>query len=96
MNEDLREQMTAELDRILAYWMQYVPRQGDDTSFYGAVDNHNNPVRDAPQGLVMYARILWAFSEAHSLVDPTWIAMADRSYGYLLSHFQDKEYGGLL
>ncbi|HTL10438.1 MAG TPA: AGE family epimerase/isomerase [Chitinophagaceae bacterium] len=90
-----KQELTAELDNILHYWMTHAP----DTlngGFYGSIDRFDLPDAGAPKGLVLHARILWTFSAAfsHSL-DQDYLPMAARAYDYLRTHFTDTVYGGL-
>ena len=89
-----RDEVTRELQSILEYWMLNTPdeRRG---GFIGRVDEHNRRDEEAPRGLVLNARILWAFSAAWRTTGQ-WIyrPVATRAYEYLLAFFFDKEYGG--
>lgn len=89
-----RDEITRELQSILAYWMSNTPdeRRG---GFFGRLDEHDRPDKDAPRGLVLNARILWTFSAAWRSTGQ-WIyrPVATRAYEYLRSFFFDKEYGG--
>jgi mannobiose 2-epimerase len=91
---DYKAEVDRELNLILRYWMNYTPdnRQG---GFVGRVDEADEPHPDAPRGLVLNSRILWAFSAAyHHTGRPVYRPVADRAYEYLLRFFRDKKYGG--
>src|ERR1700722_12102198 len=89
-----REELGRELQSILQYWMLYTPdeRRG---GFIGRIDEQDRADVDAPRGLVLNARILWAFSAAWRYTGQ-WIyrPVATRAYEYLTANFFDKEYGG--
>jgi cellobiose epimerase len=89
-----REELGRELHSILQYWMLYTPdeRRG---GFIGRIDDQDTPDAHAPRGLVLNARILWAFSAAWRYTGQ-WIyrPVATRAYEYLAANFFDNEYGG--
>lgn len=89
-----RDEVKLELQSILEYWMLYTPDEGRG-GFFGRIDGDDIPDTDAPKGLVLNARILWAFSAAWRTTGQ-WIyrPVATRAYEYLMSYFADKEYGG--
>lgn len=84
-----------ELERILAYWKDVVPDQING-GFLGQVDNFNIPNFQAAKGVVLHARILWSFSAGYNYsARGEWMEQADRAYDYLVTHFLDREYGGV-
>ncbi|HXB06645.1 MAG TPA: AGE family epimerase/isomerase [Puia sp.] len=89
-----REEMSRELQSILQYWMLNTPdeKQG---GFLGRVDGNDHPRPEAPKGLVLNSRILWAFSAAWRSTGQ-WIyrPVAARAYDYLFAHFFDPAFGG--
>ncbi|MGZ8552290.1 MAG: AGE family epimerase/isomerase, partial [Chitinophagaceae bacterium] len=89
-----KKELRQELVNILQYWMQYAV---DDQhgGFYGKIDNDNNADADAPKGLVLNARILWAFSAAYDYTgEKKYSTTADRAFRYLIDRFSDQQYGG--
>jgi mannobiose 2-epimerase len=83
-----------ELDEVLYYWAAYVTDQ--QQGFYGSVNNDNRPDPEAPVGLVMCSRILWAFSAAAPVTgNPVHRQMADRAYQFITTHFFDRKSGGV-
>ncbi|MGZ8524576.1 MAG: AGE family epimerase/isomerase [Chitinophagaceae bacterium] len=89
-----KKELRQELVNILQYWMQYAV---DDQhgGFYGKIDNDNNADADAPKGLVLNARILWAFSAAYDYTgEKKYRTTADRAFRYLIDRFSDQQYGG--
>ena len=90
-----QQELTTELQNILQYWMQYtidVQKGG----FYGSVDNDNKPINGSSKGIVLNARILWAFSAAYNFTqDKKYLLMAARAHHYINQHFVDQEYAGV-
>jgi mannobiose 2-epimerase len=90
----LKKELQQELTNILQYWMQHTVDE-QYGGFYGKIDNDNNADTDTPKGLVLNARLLWAFSAAYNYTkEKKCLAIADRAYHYLMDHFLDKQYGG--
>ncbi|UYQ92381.1 AGE family epimerase/isomerase [Chitinophaga horti] len=89
-----KQEMEQELDSILAYWMQYAVDQ-ERGGFFGKVNNDNVPDPAADKGVVLNARILWAFTAAYNLTGtPDYLTIADRAFAYITEHFIDAEFGG--
>jgi cellobiose epimerase len=60
-----RREMNIEWRAILDYWVQNMPDQ-QQGGFYGQIDGDNRVQPNAPKGVVLNSRILWAFSAAAS------------------------------
>ena len=61
----------------------------------GWLSNDLKPDRSQPKGLIVNARILWAFSAAYQAkADPLHKQMAGRAFDFLMERFWDGEYGG--
>jgi cellobiose epimerase len=90
-----REELNRELGSILRYWMRTMPDE-QQGGFIGRIDGENNPHHDAPKGLVLNCRILWAFSAAWRQTG-IWILrpVAARAYEYINTQFFDRDFGGL-
>jgi mannobiose 2-epimerase len=92
---DLRRRVEAELtSNILPFWLKH---SIDDEygGFRGKIANDLTIDRQAAKGLILNARILWAFSKAFSVYrDPAYLATARRAYEYLTHSFWDSEFGG--
>lgn len=89
-----KKELRQELVNILQYWIQHAVDM-QHGGFYGKIDNDNNADADAPKGLVLNARILWSFSAAYNdTAEKEYLAVADRSFRYLIDRFTDQEYGG--
>ncbi|NTW25666.1 MAG: N-acyl-D-glucosamine 2-epimerase [Lentimicrobium sp.] len=92
----LSAELEAELhENILPFWIN----QMSDTErggFYGRMLNDGTVIPDAPRGAVLNARILWTFSAAYnSTGKEEYLQQARKSFGYFLSSFIDKEFGGV-
>ncbi len=81
-------------ENIIPYWI----RNGPDTvrgGFWGEIDNQNQPIAQAPKGLILNSRILWTFSACYKhLKDDNVLAIANRAYEYLMGRFIDTEHQG--
>ena len=90
-----REELGRELTSILEYWMLNTSDE-QRGGFIGRIDENDKPETDASKGLVLNARILWAFSAAWRHTGQ-WIyrPVATRAWEYLDTHFFDKEFGGV-
>ncbi|HEY4336576.1 MAG TPA: AGE family epimerase/isomerase [Puia sp.] len=89
-----REEMERELQSILQYWMVNTPdeKQG---GFIGQIDGNDRPHPEAPKGLVLNSRILWAFSAAwRHTGESIYRPVATRAYEYLIARFFDPKSGG--
>jgi len=82
-------------ENILPFWIEKCFDK-DNNRFYGAVDNFGNPIRDARISLILYTRILWAFSYLYKIYkEDKYQNLADTAYNYLVGNFIDREYGGV-
>lgn len=92
LSEALKHELT---DNILPYWIRYTVDQ-EYGGFYGKITNENQVIKTADKAVVICARILWTFSAAYRIFQcGEYKEMADRAWGYLISHFWDHEYGGV-
>lgn len=93
--QQLSEQVTGELDRILDYWVKYSvdPVNG---GFVGRIDEHNCVVPGAAKGAVLNARLCWTFSAVYQLTgNETHKALAARAFDYICRYFLDPVNGGV-
>ena len=59
------------------------------------LSNDLQPDRTQPKGLIVNARILWAFSAVHQAKpDAQYRQMANRAFDYLINRFWDAQHGG--
>ena len=97
MNDELKRyksEVEQELKNILSYWMKYTIDKKNG-GFYGKIENDNTIHEEAPKGLVLNSRILWAFSAAfHQTKNKEYLTVADRAFNYIVDFFIDKKYGG--
>ena len=78
---------------ILRYWLGLQDPRG---GFYGEVLSSGEVRRDAPRGIILNARIIWAFAAAYgALRRPAYLAAARWACDWFLSHFVDEEHGGV-
>lgn len=93
--DDFRKELTAELSRILGFWVSKTPDLANG-GFYGKIDNDNNIITEAPKGAVLNARILWTFSAAYNhQPDAKYLELANRAYNNICEKFIDDDYGGV-
>jgi mannobiose 2-epimerase len=98
MEEMLRQyhdDMQQELQHILAYWMQHAT-DNEHGGFYGRIAAANKVDAKADKGAVLNSRILWTFSAAYNSVhNNEYLTTANRAFEYIVTHFFDKEHGGV-
>jgi cellobiose epimerase len=92
---ELKSDLSIELVRILDYWKEHTVdlEQG---GFYGRIDHQGIVDATAPKGLVLNARILYAFSAGYRKTKQAqYLQMAQRAFKYLCTYFYDKTFGGM-
>jgi mannobiose 2-epimerase len=62
--------------------------------FFGRMDGQGILHPDADKGVVLNARILWAFSASSREAFPEYAPAAERAFDYLLEKFRDPVHGG--
>lgn len=91
----LQQEFREELIAIADWWAAHTVDQ-EQGGFFGEIDAHNQPVKNASKGIILNARILWFFSEVAQEIDnPVYRSCATRAYDYVVAHFFDKEQGGV-
>ncbi|MCJ7447370.1 MAG: AGE family epimerase/isomerase [Bacteroidales bacterium] len=92
----LKKEVTDNLaNNILSYWSAKMPDEVNG-GFYGRIDRNNQVIPDADKGGILNARILWTYSSSYRVTkNPEYLRLATRAKDYILSHFIDKEYGGV-
>ncbi|MBO7510739.1 MAG: AGE family epimerase/isomerase [Bacteroidales bacterium] len=82
------------LDRnILDWWLGMKDPRG---GFYGEADFEGRPLPDAPRGVILNARIIWAFSAAgRQLGRGDCLVAARHAADWFYRHFCDHKYGGV-
>ncbi len=102
----LRQAVEAELEgNLLPFWRQRSPERsalvdpidrGVD-GFIGEMANDGTVRADAPRGLILNARLLWAFSSLfEARGDSRDLALARRAHEFLETRFRDHDSGGYL
>ena len=93
---ELKEEMETEAQNLLGFWEKYAFSDDDNIVFHGAVDANLTPDLQANKHIVLTARLVWTFSYAYRLFgEMRYKEIAQRMYEYLVSHFIDREYGGV-
>ncbi|MEZ0483866.1 AGE family epimerase/isomerase [Fibrella aquatica] len=90
-----KQEMASELTSILSFWLTN-SLDHERGGFIGRLTGDGQVDSNAPKGAVLNARILWTFSAAarHGR-NPEYRAVADRAFGYFITHFIDQEHGGV-
>lgn len=93
---DFKQEMLHELEgNILAFWRDKMTDQVHG-GFLGRIDGNGVAHPEAEKGAMLNACILWAFSAAYRVTRTLeWLSTATRAKDYFVSHFIDKEYGGV-
>jgi len=99
MNETVNKMKTEMQDvvenNILRFWQDKMVDR-EHGGFYGRIDAQEVLHADAEKGAILNARILWSFSAAYRVLGkPEYLEMATRAKEYIVSHFIDREYGGV-
>ncbi|MCG2614388.1 AGE family epimerase/isomerase [Terrimonas sp. NA20] len=90
-----RQQLQDELQHVLSYWTGHT-LDNDNGGFYGSINWNDTPDPAAPRGIVLYSRICWTFSAAHSMTGADqYLQMATRAYEYIRANFLDAGFGGV-
>ncbi|GAB5409838.1 MAG: cellobiose 2-epimerase [Balneolaceae bacterium] len=91
----LKKEMEQEFNVDLApYWTKYAIDEING-GFIGQVTYDNQKNYGANKGVILNARLLWAFSATcKRFITADLRKSADRAYNYLIKYFLDKEYGG--
>ena len=81
-------------DNILPFWVETAPDRTRG-GFHGWISNDNSVDEKAPKGLVMHARLLWAFSAVLRFRDRReYREAADRALSFLMERLADPVHGG--
>ena len=82
-------------NNILHFWMNKMVDR-EHGGFYGRMDGKEVLHPEAEKGAILNARILWSFSAAYRVLRKLeYLEMATYAKEYFISHFIDKEYGGV-
>ena len=89
-HQEVRDNLTS---NILTFWLRLQDPRG---GFYGEVLADGTVQKDAPRGVILNARLIWAFSAAgRALQDSALCAAAARARDWFLACFMDPDYGGV-
>ncbi|MBW8880229.1 MAG: AGE family epimerase/isomerase [Asticcacaulis sp.] len=91
----LRHEARQEAKQLLRWWALKAP---DDRfgGFWGEIDAHGQPVREAPKSAILNTRMLWFFSAMAAYLDSDEsLLLAHRAANYIRSHFLDPDHGGV-
>lgn len=89
------DDLNLECHNIANWWMKH-SLDTINGGFYGEIDTQNTAVEDANKGIILNTRILWFFSQAaKEYANDSYRRIAERSYQYLLNHFDDEQQGGV-
>jgi mannobiose 2-epimerase len=93
--DNLRQRVETELrTNILPFWLKHAIDE-QYGGFRGQIANDLTMDPVAHKGLILNARILWAFSKAFSVyAEEVYRQTARRAYDYLTEHFWDTEFDG--
>ena len=93
---DFKQEMLHELEgNSLPFWRDKMTDQVHG-GFLGRIDGNGVAHPEAEKGAMLNACILWAFSAAYRVTrTQEWLSTATRAKDYFVSHFIDKECGGV-
>lgn len=97
--KDLLKKLSAELkkeffDDLLPYWTEFALDEKNG-GFVGRATHYSEKIYDADKGVILNARLVWAFSALYKEFQlPELEQAATRAYDYFLKFFLDPEYGG--
>ncbi len=88
--QEVRENLTS---NILPYWLRLRDPRG---GFFGEVLSDGTVLEDAPRGVILNARLIWAFSAASQVLeDRSCLEAAAEACRWFLAHFVDPDHGGV-
>ena len=93
MKKIFEEMKSVLQENILQYWLKLKDPSG---GFYGEVSADGEVLKDAPRGVILNARIIWAFASAYrTLGNQEYLDAALWAKDWFLKHFCDHKYGGV-
>ncbi|MCR5502924.1 MAG: AGE family epimerase/isomerase [Lachnospiraceae bacterium] len=91
MIREVRNHLT---NGIIPFWKSL--RDNEYGGYYGYMGHDLTVDKKAVKGCILNSRILWFFSNAHTLLkNKALLSEADHAYGFLKEHCIDREYGGV-
>ncbi len=92
--ENLKEECKQEARNILDFWYAYQDKEFG--GFYSYSDFNGNIEKEHGKGVLLHARILWAFSYAYKILkEPKYKEAATHCYKFIRDYAVDKEFGGV-
>lgn len=90
-----KKSIEEERDKILSFWSEKTCDE-EYGGFYGEMTNDLQVVEHAPKGIILNARILWAFSLAYREIgEKKHLDVIKRAFNYIINYFWDEEYSGV-
>ena len=91
----LKSEVLAEHENILNFWEKYTVDE-EYGGFIGQIDSDMTKQIRSDKGVILNARITWAFSAAYIYTKKNkYLELAKRAYEYLIDYFYDKENDGV-
>lgn len=91
MIPEVKKELT---ENILPFWIDRMPDRSG--GFIGRIDGKGTERPDSEKGAILNARIMWTFASAWRVFGKKeYLETAERAYRYIVSHFLDKEEGGV-
>ena len=83
----LKEEMLSEHENILKFWEKNTIDE-ENGGFIGEIDSKMEKHPQAEKGVILNARIIWAFSAGYIYTkNQKYLDIAERAYNYLLEKF---------
>ena len=90
-----KEEVLAEHENILKFWEKYTVDE-ENGGFIGQIDSDMKKQTEADKGVILNARITWAFSAAYRFnKNSNYLKLATRAYNYLIDKFYDHDNDGV-
>ena len=90
-----KEEVLAEHENILKFWEKYTVDE-ENGGFIGQIDSDMKKQTEADKGVILNARITWAFSAAYRFnKNSNYLELATRAYNYLIDKFYDHDNDGV-
>lgn len=91
----LKEEVLSEHENILKFWEKNTLDE-ENGGFIGEIDSQMNKHPEADKGVILNARIIWAFSAGYIYTKKEeYLNLATRAYNYLLEKFYNHEKNGV-
>ncbi len=91
----LKGEMIAVLSEVMSFWSGKTT-DFNHGGFHGELDFYGNPVTNSTKGIILNARLLWAFAKvANHTKSNDFSDVLERSYVYVEQYFFDEKYNGV-